>query len=98
MKKDLAYYENGIKEGSIIDLKGLKPGDVVYRVYNKCNGYNCPYNGYYGDSRCRNSPDSCKSYIEKVIFDYNLIPSLNKDIFRNYNRAVKVRDKINNKD
>lgn len=97
MKKDLAYYENGIREGSIIDLKGLKPGDKVYRVYDKCNGHNCPYNGYFGDDRCKGNPDTCKSYIEEMKFNYYLIPELDESIFVNYNKAVKVRDRINSK-
>ena len=97
MKKDLAYYEKGIKEGSIIDLKGLKPGDAVYKVYGICNGAECPFNGYHGDIRCNGAPENCRSYVERVTFDYSLIPMLDKSIFKSRDRALKVRDTINSK-
>lgn len=59
-----------------------KIGDTVYKVYDKCDGHNCPYNGYYGQWRCHYEGERrCKPFIIIKQFCYSDIPFVNKTIF-----------------
>lgn len=59
-----------------------KIGDTVYKVYDKCDGNNCPYNGYYGQWRCHYEGEQrCKPFIIIKQFCYSDIPFVNKTIF-----------------
>lgn len=59
-----------------------KVGDTVYKVYDKCDGHNCPYNGYYGQWRCHYEGERrCKPFIIIKQFCYSDIPFVNKTIF-----------------
>lgn len=96
MKKDLTYYENGIKEGSILDL-GIKPGQRCYIIYDKCNGIDCPYNGGFGSKRCgpKSGMEKCKSYYESTIFQYYLIPDfLDGRVVSDEGEAIEITNGI----
>lgn len=57
-------------------------GDTVYKVYDKCDGHNCPYNGDYGQWRCHYEGERrCKPFIINKQFCYSDIPFVNKTIF-----------------
>ena len=57
-------------------------GDTVYKVYDKCDGHNCPYNGDYGQWRCHYEGERrCKPFIIIKQFCYSDIPFVNKTIF-----------------
>lgn len=59
-----------------------KLGDTIYEVYDKCDGYNCPYNGYYGQWRCHYEGEKrCKPFIKIKQFCYGDIPFINKTVF-----------------
>ena len=59
-----------------------KIGDTVYKVYDKCDGHNCPYNGDYGQWRCHYEGERrCKPFIIIKQFCYSDIPFVNKTIF-----------------
>lgn len=59
-----------------------KVGDTVYKVYDKCDGHNCPYNGDYGQWRCHYEGERrCKPFIIIKQFCYSDIPFVNKTIF-----------------
>lgn len=60
----------------------VKIGDTVYKVYDKCDGHNCPYNGDYGQWRCHYEGERrCKPFIIIKQFCYSDIPFVNKTIF-----------------
>lgn len=60
----------------------VKIGDTVYKVYDKCDGHNCPYNGYYGKWRCDYEGERrCEPFISTEQFCYNYIPFINKTVF-----------------
>ena len=59
-----------------------KVGDTVYKVYDECNGSDCPYNGAFGQWRCNyKGKDRCKAFIDTKAFHYSDISSINKTIF-----------------
>lgn len=59
-----------------------KIGDTVYKVHDKCDGHNCPYNGYYGQWRCHyEGKQRCEPFISTEQFCYNHIPLINKTVF-----------------
>ena len=59
-----------------------KIGDTVYKVYDKCNGSSCPYNGYYGQWRCHYKDEQrCEPFIDTVHLAYSDIPQIGKNIF-----------------
>ena len=59
-----------------------KIGDEVYEVHGKCDGKNCPYNGYYGQWRCSyGGKRNCNSFITVNKFCYSDIPMVGKTIF-----------------
>ena len=59
-----------------------KLGDTIYKVYDRCDGYNCPYNGNYGQWRCHYEGERrCKPFIKIEQFDYCDIPFVNDTVF-----------------
>ena len=59
-----------------------KLGDTIYKVYDKCDGYNCPYNGYYGQWRCHYEGERrCEPFIKIEQFCYSDIPFVNDTVF-----------------
>ena len=59
-----------------------KIGDEVYEVHGKCDGKNCPYNGYYGQWRCSyGGKTNCNPFITVNKFCYSDIPRVGKTIF-----------------
>lgn len=67
--------------GKAVELP-VKIGDTVYKVYDKCDGHNCPYNGDYGQWRCHYEGERrCKPFIIIKQFCYSDIPFANKTIF-----------------
>ena len=59
-----------------------KLGDTIYEVYDKCDGHNCPYNGYYGQWRCHYEGEKrCKPFIKIKQFCYSDIPFVNDTVF-----------------
>lgn len=59
-----------------------KIGDTVYKVYDKCDGHDCPYNGDYGQWRCHYEGERrCKPFIKIKQFCYSDIPFVNKTVF-----------------
>ena len=59
-----------------------KIGDEVYEVHGKCDGKNCPYNGYYGQWRCSyGGKRNCNPFITVKEFCYSDIPMVGKTIF-----------------
>ena len=68
----------------------VKIGDKVYQVYDKCDGRNCPYNGYYGQWRCSyEGKQRCKPFIDVKSFCYDDIPRINKTVFVSEEAAEK---------
>lgn len=68
----------------------VKIGDKVYQVYDKCDGRNCPYNGYYGQWRCSyEGKQRCKPFIDVKSFCYDDIPRINKTVFVSKEAAEK---------
>ena len=67
-----------------------KVGDTVYQVYDKCDGRNCPYNGYYGQWRCSyEGKQRCKPFIDVKSFCYEDIRRINKTVFVSKEAAEK---------
>ena len=59
-----------------------KIGDAVYKVHDKCDRHNCPYNGYYEQWRCHyEGKQRCEPFISTEQFCYNHIPLINKTVF-----------------
>lgn len=59
-----------------------KIGDTVYEVYDKCDGHNCPYNGYSGQWRCHYEGERrYEPFIKIAQFDYCDIPFVNDTVF-----------------
>ena len=59
-----------------------KLGDTIYEVYDKCEGYNCPYNGYYGQWRCHYEGERrCEPFIKIRQFCYGDILYVNDTVF-----------------
>lgn len=59
-----------------------KIGDTIYEVYDKCDGHNCPYNGYSGQWRCHYEGERrCGAFIKIEQFDYCDIPFVNDTVF-----------------
>ena len=59
-----------------------KLGDMVYKVYDKCDGSNCPYNGCFGQWRCLyKGKQRCEPFISTEQFCYGDIPFINKTVF-----------------
>ena len=59
-----------------------KAGDTIYKVYDRCDGSNCPYNGCYGQWRCRyEGKRRCDPFINTEQFCYGDIPFINKTVF-----------------
>lgn len=59
-----------------------KIGDTIYKVYDKCDGHNCPYNGYFGQWRCHYKGEQrCEPFIKIGQFDYCDIPLVNDTVF-----------------
>lgn len=70
----LAYYENMEEQGKLLILP-CKIGDPVWLVEpTECNGYGCPYQGDYGNWRCKvNGKEQCKPFVYEKPFDYGMI-------------------------
>lgn len=67
--------------GKAVELPA-KIGDTVYKVYDKCDGYNCPYNGNYGQWRCHYEGERrCEPFIKIEQFCYSDIPFVNDTVF-----------------
>lgn len=77
-----------------------KVGDTAYEVYDKCDGYNCPYNGCSGQWRCHyEGVRRCEPFIKIVQFDYCDIPFVNDTVFTSKEAAearVKELQENNN--
>lgn len=59
-----------------------KLGDTIYKVYDRCDGYNCPYNGNYGQWRCHYEGERrCEPFIKIEQFCYSDIPFVNDTVF-----------------
>ena len=59
-----------------------KLGDTIYKVYDKCDGHNCPYNGCSGQWRCHYEGERrCEPFIKIEQFDYCDIPFVNDTVF-----------------
>lgn len=57
-------------------------GDTIYKVYDRCDGHNCLYNGYYGQWRCHYEGEQrCEPFIKIKQFDYSDIPLVNDTFF-----------------
>lgn len=72
-----------------------KAGDTIYKVYDKCDGHNCPYNGYYGQWRCHYEDEQrCKPFIKIKQFCYSDIPFMNDTVFVSREAAeAKLKEK-----
>lgn len=67
--------------GKAVELP-CKIGDEVYEIHGKCDGKNCPYNGYYGQWRCSyGGKRNCNPFITVKKFCYSDIPMVGKTIF-----------------
>lgn len=67
--------------GEAVELP-CKIGDTVYEVYDKCDGHNCPYNGYPGQWRCHyEGGRRCEPFIKIGQFDYYDVPFVNDTVF-----------------
>ncbi len=76
-----AELEDKIENGMLVELP-CKVGDTVYRVYEKCNGSSCPYNGNYGQWRCHyKGKERCEAFIDEKKFSYEMLNDLEKSIF-----------------
>ena len=59
-----------------------KLGDTIYKVYDRCDGYNCPYNGNCGQWRCHYEGERrCEPFIKIEQFCYSDIPFVNDTVF-----------------
>ena len=59
-----------------------KLGDTIYKVYDRCDGHNCPYNGHYGQWRCHYEGERrCEPFIKIRQFCYGDIPLVNDTVF-----------------
>ena len=74
-------------------------GDTVYKIIPKCSpGFGmCPYSGGYGSSRCKESPRTCKAYIEEVEFNMSLYDYMDESVFLTKETAEKALERKNNK-
>ena len=76
--------ENAELRARLEEAVGLpcKLGDTVYKVYDRCDGYNCPYNGNYGQWRCHYEGERrCEPFIKIEQFCYSDIPFVNDTVF-----------------
>lgn len=76
--------ENAELRARLEEAVGLpcKLGDTIYKVYDKCDGYNCPYNGHYGQWRCHYEGERrCEPFIKIEQFCYSDIPFVNDTVF-----------------
>lgn len=76
-----------------------KIGDTVYEVHDKCDRRDCPFNGYYGQWRCRyEGKKRCEPFISTERFWYNHIQRINKTIFVSKEAAeAKLKELKENK-
>lgn len=76
--------ENAELRARLEEAVGLpcKLGDTIYKVYDRCDGYNCPYNGNYGQWRCHYEGERrCEPFIKIEQFCYSDIPFVNDTVF-----------------
>lgn len=67
--------------GKAVELP-CKIGDTIYKIYDKCDGHNCPYNGCSGQWRCHYEGERrCGAFIKIGQFDYCDIPFVNDTVF-----------------
>ena len=77
----LSELEHKIENGTLIELP-CKVGDTVYKVYGKCGGNGCPYNGNNGQWRCHyKGKERCKAFIDECNFSYVMLNEIGKNIF-----------------
>ena len=84
----LAELEDKIEQGLMIELP-CKVGTVLYEVIPKCktSGLDCPYNGGYGTSRCKNG---CGAYIAEQKFTFlSMRELIGKTLFLTREEAEK---------
>lgn len=65
---------------------------TVYECHERCDGYDCPYNGGYGKSRCSDKKH-CGYYYTGVPFSLCMKDRVNKDIFLKEEDAQKWVEK-----
>lgn len=76
-----------------------KLGDTIYKVYNKCDGHNCPFNGYYGKWRCHYEGERrCGPFISTEHFCYDHIPFINKTVFTSKEAAEALLVELKGKE
>lgn len=76
-----------------------KLGDTIYKVYNKCDGHNCPFNGYYGKWRCDYEGERrCGPFISTEHFCYDHIPFINKTVFTSKEAAEALLAELKGKE
>ena len=76
--------ENAELRARLEEAVGLpcKLGDTIYKVYDRCDGYNGPYNGNYGQWRCHYEGERrCEPFIKIEQFCYSDIPFVNDTVF-----------------
>lgn len=85
----LTELEDKIEKGLLVELPcGI--GEIVYKVYEKCESRNCPYNGLGGQWRCNyNGERRCRPFIEECAFYYSMINNIGKDTFLTKEEAEK---------
>lgn len=91
----LAELEDKIENGTLIELP-CKLGQVVYKIYDKCKGSNCPYTGNYGQWRCHyKEKQRCDAFIDEVSFTFDMIDSIGRTIFLNIHEAEQNLERLN---
>lgn len=63
---------------------------------DRCSGYDCSYNGGYGQVRCKDK-QHCGAYYEQVPFTLCLKDRVGDDIFLTEEEARKKVEKLNKK-
>lgn len=74
-------------------------GKTAYRVWDKCEGENCPFNGGWGTWRCKNESHKnyCEPFVEEIEFDYDDIRDFGKSVFATLEKANKKLKSLNRK-
>lgn len=82
------------QEGEYLLRLPCKPGTEVYKVYPKCKGGSwCPYNGGYGEARCKYS-NGCEPYIATTAFYADMLDKVGKSIFLTEDQALIALEKL----
>ena len=78
------------------DIIPYRIGANAYRVWDECTGENCPFNGGWGNWRCKNEShkDYCEPFIEEIEFSYEDIKDLGETVFTNKKEAEKKLKKL----